>query len=722
MMKQVVQEISTGKTVVLEVPVPTAQPGMAVVKTAASLVSVGTERALVEFAGKSLLGKARSRPDLVGQVIEKVQREGLLTTYEAVQNRLDQPMPLGYASAGTIVEVGEGLEGFKVGDRVACAGGGYAVHAEYALVPENLIVKIPASVTFEQGAVTTLGAIALHGFRLGEAGVRDRVAVVGLGLLGLLAAMIARAAGCAVFGIDVNPARVKLAKSMGFEAALREDAEREGASFTGGHGFDLVQICADTVSNDTVELAGMLARDRGVVVSTGVVGTELPRKSYFGKELRFTISRSYGPGRYDPAYEEGGHDYPYGYVRWTEGRNLDAFIELVAERKFEVGSLITHRFPIDRAEEAYKFIANPDEDLIGVLLTYPQEEVAVATGNRVDFPARKLKQDAQVNLGVIGAGNFATAVLFPAMKKVPGLNWVGLATASGVSSGHSGRRYGFRYSTSDYKELLRDDLINTIVILTRHHQHAEQVGAALEAGKHVFCEKPLAIDPESLGRVVQSLQSADRLLTVGFNRRFAPLAIRLKEYFEDVRDPLMMHYRVNAGLLPADHWLHDAQQGGGRIIGEACHFIDLLTYLNGRPPAEVQAVGLADDQRYSQDNVQLTLRFEGGSIGTVTYLANGSRAFPKERVEIFGGGQTAVLDDFRRLKLAGSGGRRVYRSWLRQDKGHRAEWQAFSAAITNGGPAPIPYRDLIAVTQATFAAVDSLHSGAWIPIEPPASL
>lgn len=720
-MKQIVQEISTGKTVLLDVPVPSAQPGMAVVRTAASLVSVGTERALVEFAGKSLLGKARSRPDLVRQVIEKVQREGLLTTFEAVQNRLDQPMPLGYASAGTIVEVGQGFEGFRVGDRVACAGGGYAVHAEYALVPENLLVKLPDHVTFEQGAVTTLGAIALHGFRLGEAGVRDRVAVVGLGLLGLLAAMIARAAGCAVFGIDVNPARVERAKSMGFEAAMREDAEGEGASFTSGRGFDLVQICADTVSNDTVELAGSIARDRGVVVSTGVVGTELPRKTYFEKELRFVISRSYGPGRYDPAYEEGGQDYPYGYVRWTEGRNLAAFVELVAGGKVDVDSLITHRFPIDKAEEAYGFIANPDEELIGVLLTYPQGERAAAPEKRVDFPERGMKPDSRVNLGVIGAGNFATAVLFPAMKRVPGLNWVGLATVSGLSSGHSGQRYGFRYSTSDYGELLQDDQINTIVILTRHHQHAEQVSAALKAGKHVFCEKPLAINPEGLEGVVQSLRSAEGLLTVGFNRRFAPLALRLKEFFADVRDPLMMHYRVNAGLLPSDHWLHDPQQGGGRIIGEACHFIDFLNYLTDQPPVEVQTVGLADDQRYRQDNVQLTLRFEGGSIGTITYLANGSRAFPKERIEVFGGGRTAVLDDFRRLELAGSDGRRVHRSWLRQDKGHRAEWQAFSAAIRSGGPAPIHYRDLVAVTQASFAAVDSLHNGEWMPIEPPAS-
>ncbi len=721
-MKQVVQEIATGETVLLDVPTPSAQPGMAVVRTAASVVSVGTERALVEFAGKSLLGKARSRPDLVRQVLEKIQREGLLTTYDAVQNRLDQPMPLGYASAGTIVEIGEGLEGFKVGDRVACAGGGYAVHAEYSLVPENLLSKLPDEVTFEQGAITTLGAIALHGFRLGKVGVRDRVAVIGLGLLGLMAAMIARSAGCAVFGIDVNPQRVKRARLLGFEAVEREHAEREGAAFTHGHGFDLVQICADTVSNDTVVLAGAIARDKGAVVSTGVVGTELPRKTYFEKELRFVISRSYGPGRYDPAYEEGGKDYPYGYVRWTEGRNLDAFLELIAEGDIEADALITHRFPIERATDAYEFIADPDEDFVGVLLTYTTDgERSAAAERRIELRSGEHRSDAQVNLGVIGAGNFATGVMFPAMKKVPGLNWVGLATASGLSSGDAGRRYGFRYATSEAEALFEDEQINTIVVLTRHHLHAEQVCAALDVGKHVFCEKPLAIDRDSLNQVQHSLSSAEGLLTVGFNRRFAPLALELKERVASIGDPLMMHYRVNAGALPRDHWLHDPEQGGGRIIGEACHFIDFLTYLAGHPPVEVQCIGLIGDSRYRDDNVQITLRFEGGSIGTVSYLANGSRAFPKERVEIFGGGQTAVLDDFRRLEVAGDGRRRISRSWLRQDKGHRGEWHVFSEVIQGGGLPPIPYVDLFGVAQASFAAVKSLHSGEPIRVEPLAS-
>jgi len=399
-MKQVVQDVRSGETHLLEVPVPAVRPKSALIRTAVSVVSVGTERAVVEFAGKSLLAKAQARPDLVRQVLDKAWREGWLTTYEAVRNRLDQPLPLGYASAGTVEDAGPGLEGFKRGDRVACAGGGFAVHAEYAVVPRNLLAALPPEVDFESAAFATLGAIALHGFRLGEAGVRDRVAIVGLGLLGMLAAMIARAAGCAVMGVDVDPARVSLARELGFEAVLRPETEDAGAAFTGGRGFDLVQICADTPSDDTVELAGAIARDRGTVISTGVVGTRLPRKPYYEKELRFLISRSYGPGRYDPAYERRGVDYPYGYVRWTEGRNLEAFLELLASKAVDVTPLITHRFPIEQAEEAYKRILLGEETFLGVLLTYPAGE-SQPKRRRVDLATPpRARAEAQIRLGM----------------------------------------------------------------------------------------------------------------------------------------------------------------------------------------------------------------------------------------------------------------------------------------------------------------------------------
>ena len=717
-MKQVIQDIASGETMLVKVPRPSVQPGMALVRTEASLLSIGTERSLVEFASKSLLGKARSRPDLIRQVLEKIQREGLLSTYEAVQNRLEQPLPLGYSSSGSIEEVGDGLVGYKVGDRVACAGGGFAVHAEYALVPSNLLAKLPDGISYEQGAVTTLGAIALHGFRLGGVGLRDRVAVIGLGMLGLLAAMIARAAGCAVFGIDTDPERVNRASMLGFEAADRINAESEAAAYSAGRGFDLVQICADTASNDTVELAGAIARDKGVVVSTGVVGTDLPRKPYFEKELRFMVSRSYGPGRYDPLYEGAGVDYPYGFVRWTEGRNLAAFLELVSGGNLEVEALITHRFPIEDAVAAYAFISDPgDEDFLGVMLTYSHPEPGM---EKIALQPAAQQRTEHVGIGVIGAGNFATSTLFPAMKKVPGVSWVGLATASGLSAGNVGRRYGFQYAVSGIETLLDEESINTIVVLTRHHLHAEQAAAALVKGKHVFCEKPLALDQESLNAVAKALSDSSGMLMVGFNRRFAPLAIKLKSAFHGVRDPLMIHYRVNAGVLPPDHWLHDPAQGGGRIIGEACHFIDFMTYLVGESPTDVEALGLPEgDRRYQEDNVLITLRFPNGSIGTLTYLANGSRAYPKERVEVFGGGRTAVLDDFRRLELAIDGKVRMHRAWLRQEKGHRGEWQAFCDAIRQGGAPPIDYEQLFAVTQACFAAVESLRSNTRIAIETP---
>ncbi len=718
-MKQIIQDIRNGQTSIAEVPVPKPGPGMALVRTAASLVSAGTERALVEFAAKGLVEKARSRPDLVRQTLEKARRDGILTTLDAVQSRLNQPMPLGYSSAGTIVETGEGLADFHVGDRVACAGGGYAVHAEYAIVPHNLMVRLPDTVDFESGAFCTLGAIALHAFRLAETQVGERVAVIGLGLLGLLAAEVARAAGCLVFGIELDSERVERAHSLGFPAVIRLEAEQASAAFTQGHGFDAVLVCADSPSNDTVELAGAIARDRGHVVAAGVVGTGLPRKTYYEKELTFRISRSYGPGRYDPAYEEAGHDYPAAYVRWTEGRNLEAFVGLLSEGKVDVRPLITHRFPIERGTEAYSLIASPSaEPFLGVLLTYPAVAEPVIARQPVPLSQKPIVASTPVRLGALGAGNFAMTVLFPALRHVSGIEPFGLATATGLKATDAGRRFGFRYATTDEAQVLSDPEINTIAILTRHHHHARQVVAALRAGKHVFCEKPLALTREELLQVAKALQGSSGLLMVGFNRRFAPLAQRLKEFLVPSGEPLAMHYRINAGALPLSHWQHDPSQGGGRIIGEACHFIDFLTFLVGAPPKRVQTHGLPDSDRYRQDNVVLTLEFPDGSLGTVTYLANGDRAFPKERLEVFGGGRVAVLDDFRRLSLMSGGRRQSHSARLSQDKGHRAEWQAFVAAIAAGGPPPIPYDQLFAVTLASFAAVDSLRTGQAMNIEP----
>jgi len=710
-MKQLLQNLKDGQTIIAEVPVPVVRPGMALVHTAASLVSAGTERMVVEFAEKNLLGKARSRPDLVRQLLDKARREGLLTTVEAAFNRLDQPMALGYSSAGTITALGPGLQGFRLGDRVACAGGGYAVHAEYALVPQNLLAILPDDVDFESGAFTTLGAIALHGFRLAAAQLGERVGVIGLGLLGLLAVGIARAAGCQVFGVDLDPGRVALAEQMGATAVLRPQAEEAAQAFTRGRGLDAILICADTPSADPVELAGIIARDRAHVVAVGAVGLSLPRKIYYEKELSFVNSRSYGPGRYDPSYEEHGRDYPPGYVRWTEGRNLEAFVDLLASRRVDVNPLITHRFPIDQAPEAYELITGKrKESFLGVLLTYPQAE---ALSSQTEAPLTQPRPSGKlstIRLGVLGAGNFASAVMFPALAKLPQIEKVAVASASGLHAHAAAGKFGFQRAATDEAELLSDAEINTIAILTRHDLHAEQIIRALQAGKHVFCEKPLAVNDEQLAKIQATLeQHPQSLLTVGFNRRFAPLAQRLFAFLVDRQEPLVAHYRVNAGFLPLTHWLHDPEQGGGRIIGEGCHFIDFLTFLVGSAPVAVQAQALPDLGRYREDNVLLNFTFSDGSLGSVAYLANGDKAFPKERVEVFCAGRAAVLDDFRTLELVQGGRSTHIRSRLRQDKGHRAEWEAFAKAILNGDPPPLPYEHLFGVTRASFAAVEALR-------------
>jgi len=739
-MKQLLQNMRTGATEIVEVPVPTPKPRTALVQTAASLVSAGTERMLVAFAGKSLLGKARSRPDLARQVLDKARREGLLTTVEAAFNRLDQPMPLGYSSAGTIVALGEGLQGFQIGQRVACAGGGYAVHAEFNVVPQNLLAALPDGVDYESAAFTTLGGIAMHGFRLAQAQLGERVAVIGLGLLGLLSLGIARAAGCRVLGIDLDPQRVDLARRMGFEAVLRDRAEEAAQAFSQGRGADTVLICADTPSADPVELAGLIARDRAHVVAIGAVGLELPRKLYYEKELSFINSRSYGPGRYDPDYEEGGQDYPIGFVRWTEGRNLEAFVELLASGRLDVRPLITHRFPIERAPEAYELITGKSkEPFLGVLLTYPGELLSKESVSGVPVssdPVSRITHYASrdhgltnaqagtgqrdtVKLGILGAGNYASSVLLPILKKMSSVELVGVVSASGVSAAGAARRFGFRYAASDEIQVLGDPGINTVAILTRHNLHARQVLAALAAGKHVFCEKPLALTGEELSAIRDQLsQPTDHrpLLTVGYNRRFAPLAQKLLAFTADRKEPLAAHYRVNAGYIPPSHWVHDPEQGGGRIIGEGCHFVDFLTFLVGAPPVSVEGHALPDAGRYHQDNVVLTFTFSDGSLGTLTYLANGDKAFPKERVEVFAGGRVGVLDDFRTLELVQAGRREVQRSRLRQDKGHAATWQSFVAAITSGGLPPIPYEQLFVVTAATFAAVQAVCSGEPQPI------
>jgi predicted dehydrogenase len=725
-MKQLIQNMKNGESEIAEVPVPRPGPGTALVQTAASLVSAGTERMVVAFAQQSLIGKAQSRPDLVRQVINKAMREGILTTFDAAMNRLEQPLALGYSSAGTVIGAGPGLRGFRSGDRVACAGGGHAVHAEYAAIPQNLMAHIPNKVSFEQAAFSTVGAIAMQGYRLAEVQVGARIAVIGLGLLGLLATGIAAAAGCYVLGIDLNPERVALAKTMGAETAVtRAEALEAADAFSRGRGVDAVLICADTKSDDPISLSAEIARDRAKIVAVGAVGLNVPRNKYYEKELDLIISRSYGPGRYDPDFEEKGQDYPIGYVRWTETRNLEAFLDLLANRQLDVAPLISHRIPIETGTKAYDLITGKTkEPYLGVLLTY--QEQTPPKENRVPnllAPSVRVRPGEILSLGVLGAGNYAMATFLPVVKKTGGIAPVGIVSASGFSAHQATRRFGFGFSASDPDALLKDPAINMIAILTRHNLHTPQILAAFEAGKNVYCEKPLAIQQDQLDQLTTTLQSEGQpLLMAGFNRRFAPMAVRLKTFISARQEPLIAHYRINAGYIPRTHWLHGPKVGGGRIIGEGCHFIDFLTFLVGETPTAVTAHGLPDSDKYQEDNIILTFEYPDGSIGTVTYLANGDKAFPKEYLEVFSGGRVGVLNDFRKLTLIQKGKQKTKRDLLRQDKGHRGAWEAFLNALQNSKKPPIPYQQLIGVTQASFAAVEALRSGERVAINPPSEV
>jgi len=719
-MKQVLQNARGGEVTVVDVPSPQLLPGCVLARIAASLVSAGTERASSEFASKNLLQKAQARPDLVRDVIGKVRRDGLLATIQTVRTRLDQPTALGYSSAGTVIAVADDVTDMHVGDRVACAGANLAVHAEIACVPRLLVARIPedSSVTFEDAAFTTVGAIALHGIRLAEAKLGDTAAVIGLGLLGQLTVQMLKAAGCHVIGMDIAADRAELALRLGANAVATAPSQFHDICLqhTNGYGADSVLITAETHSSEPVNLAGQGARDRAVIVAVGNVGMEIDRRIYYEKELDFRISRSYGPGRYDAAYEQKGRDYPIGHVRWTETRNMEAFLRLLADSKINVASLITHRFPVDRAATAYDLITGKSrEKFLGVIFKYPEEtppsprlELA-STKPATTTPAAS----GSVTVGLLGTGAFASAVLLPAIQQESDTELVGACSATGAHSRQAADKFHFRYCTTDENELLRDSGINTLVIATRHNLHPAQVLAALAAGKHVFCEKPLCLRGEELADIVRAYETSGRKssLLVGFNRRFAPMATQLKSFTNDIQEPLAMQYRVNAGYISPDHWLSDPDVGGGRLLGEVCHFIDFLTFLAGSMPVEVGTRDLASGARYSGDNVIVSLRFANGSHGSISYFANGDKSFSKERVEVFGGGSVAVLEDFRRLELIRNGRRQVIRSRTRQDKGHRDEWAAFAQSVRSGKPSPIPFHEIVASTLATLRALDSRSSG-----------
>jgi len=749
-MKQVFQHARTGDITVAEVPTPQLLPNCVLVRIAASVVSAGTERASAEFAGKSFLQKARSRPDLVREVINKAQRDGVLSAWQAVRSRLDQPQAPGYSSAGTILAVGEGVTDLQPGDRVACAGAGLAVHAEVACVPRLLVARIPPyisahipassseqQVPFDEAAFATLGAVALHSIRTSEMKLGDRVAVIGLGLLGQLTVQLLKAAGCRVLGMDVNQSRAELATQFGADGVAASAAEFCDLCVdqTAGVGVDAVLITAETPSSDPVNLAGAVARERAIVVAVGTVGMEIERKLYYEKELDFRVSRSYGPGRYDAAYEQKGRDYPIGYVRWTETRNLEAFLQLLAERKINVGSLITHRFPVERAQRAYELITGKSGNpFLGVVIQYAGKCDESRTLELVpQTSAVPLSKPfvGDIAVGLLGAGVFATGTLAPVLKAAGDVTLVGVCAATGARSSHAARKFGFRYCTTDDAHIIRDPGINTLVIATRHHLHAQQVLAGIREGKHVFCEKPLCLSEDELRSIVRGylgipstprsveLRSAGRnpALMVGYNRRFAPMTARIKSFLAPISEPLALNCRVNAGYLPPDHWVNDREQGGGRILGEVCHFVDLLMFLAASPITEIEGRPLKDSRRYSGDNVLISIRFANGSEATISYLANGDRSFSKERLEVFGGGAVAVLEDFRRLELSRDGSKKTIHSRWRQDKGHRAEWNAFAESLRQGQPAPISMEDLVCSTLATLRLQESVATGKRLAVD-----
>ncbi|NOT63414.1 MAG: Gfo/Idh/MocA family oxidoreductase, partial [Acidobacteria bacterium] len=637
-MKQVLQNFRSGELTVADVPEPLSKSGGIVVQNVTSLISAGTEKMAIDLAQKSLLGKAKERPDLVRQVWQKLKRDGLASTLNTVKAKLDMPLALGYSCAGVVREIGVGAMEFQVGDRVACAGMNYASHAEVIFVPKNLAVKIPGDVTFDEAAFVTLGAIALQGVRTAEVKLGECVAVIGLGLLGLLTVQLLKAAGCRVIGIDLDASKLALTRELGADIAVLRNSEVQWAmqDATAGMGADAIIITAAADTNDPIELAGEIARDRAIVSMVGAVGMNIPRKIYYEKELQLRLSRSYGPGRYDAQYEERGIDYPVGYVRWTERRNMQEFLRLVASKAINLEKLITHRFPVEQAETAYDIITGKQkESFLGVLLKYSQAEAVSARTLLLKDGGVSAKP---IRLGVIGAGNFAKSVLLPRMAKLKDVELYGIATATGRSAKIIGEQYGFKLCTTDYRELLSDERVTTVLIATRHDYHARMTAEALAAGKAVYVEKPLAIDDAGLQAVNEVVARHGERIFVGFNRRFSPFAQELKHNFADV-PVLALTYRVNAGQIPPESWIQQAE-GGGRIVGEVCHFIDLMQYIADAEPVEVFAYASAA----GADTLSVVIKFNNGSVGNINYFSTGDRGLPKERLEVAGGGRSAVLD------------------------------------------------------------------------------
>ena len=711
-MKQILQDMARGGTTVTVAPAPQVSREHVIINSSVSLISAGTERMLVGFGKASYLDKARQQPEKVRMVLEKVKTDGLMTTIEAVQSKLAQPLPLGYCNVGVVAEVGAGVEGFKAGDRVVSNG----PHADVVKVAKNLCARIPDTVDDESAAFVVVASIGLQGIRLAQPTLGEAFVVTGVGLIGLLTVQLLRAHGCRVLAIDFDEAKLELARKYGAQVCnpgKGEDPVAAGMAFSRGQGVDGVIITASTKSNDPVTQAARMSRKRGRIILVGVTGLELNRADFYEKELSFQVSCSYGPGRYDSEYEEQGRDYPLGFVRWTQQRNFEAVLDMLDSGQLEVKSLITHRFAFEDAPDAYAALTD-DKSGLGMLLLYTAQ-VEQRAVREVPLSGSGTFDSQRPVMGFIGAGNYASRVLIPAFKAA-GAQLHTIVTAGGINSVIHGEKAGFAQASTDMEKMLVDPAINTIAIVTRHDSHARFVSKALSAGKHVFVEKPLAITMDELEEVRAAYQTAHQQgngpqLMVGFNRRFAPQVQKMKSLLGAVKEPKTFIMTMNAGAIPSSHWTQDIATGGGRIIGEACHFIDLMRYLAGSPIVSIQARRMGDSPAVEvcEDKASITLGFEDGSFGTILYLANGASSFPKERVEVFAAGRVLQLDNFRKLKGFGWPGFSKLNLW-KQDKGQRQCADAFLQAIEKGAKSVIPFEEVMEVAHVSIEVAALLRN------------
>lgn len=703
-MKQIIQDLKKGDTILEEVPVPRVKAGSVLIKTTRTLVSLGTERMLVDFGKANFIQKAKQQPDKVKMVLDKVKTDGLRPTMEAVFNKLGQPLPLGYCNVGEVVAVGKGVTEFVVGDRVASNGN----HAEFVCIPKNLVAKIPDNVTDEEAAFTVIGAIGLQGIRLLNPTFGETVVVVGLGLIGLITAELLQANGCNVIGFDFDPQKIAIAKEKGITAVNPADGTDQVKfieSVTNGIGADGVIITASNKSNEIISQSANMCRKRGRIILIGVIGLNISRADFYEKEISFQVSCSYGAGRYDEEYEQKGNDYPIGYVRWTEKRNFEAVLNAISKKTLDVQPLITDRIPLDEYQKIYGDMSNSKS--IASILEYASEKEQKRTIQLIE----KTFEGQKGVIGIIGAGNFTSSTILPNLKKA-NANMKYIASSGGLSSTIMAKKHGIINSTTDYHEMLKDSEVDLVLVTTQHNMHAKMALDIMKAGKSVFVEKPLALTKEELDQIIEAHQTNNVNVSVGFNRRFAPLAQQMKKALGDGTNPINIVATMNAGFIPKDVWVHDMEVGGGRIIGEACHYIDLCTYLTGSKVTAVcmNAMGLNPEE--NTDNASILLKYENGSNAVINYFANGSKSYSKERVEVYSQERTLIMDNWRKLK--GYGFKGFSNTSSKQDKGHFNQFQSLVEQQKKGGAPIISFDDIVNTTKATFAAIDSLKEGKWI--------